>query len=313
MTGASASFVNLQLQSAMFHACATEFKNYLKFEKRYSPHTLLAYGSDIDSFGMWLNETYEIEDVQDVTHHHVRSWLAVCKNDRRESVRTLNRRMSSISALYQYLRKTGYATTNPARKLHAQKLPERLPVHLKEREAEKMLQPSEFSDDFEGITNRLICELLYTTGMRRAELLQLKESDVEWGMKQIRIWGKGNKERLVPLSDTLLDDLRTYVHIKREQEVYNADALLNTPTGKALYATYVYRVVNKHMAPHSTLAKNSPHVLRHTFATHLLNNGANIQAIKDLLGHSSLAATQVYTHNSIAQLKEIHRQNHPRG
>jgi integrase/recombinase XerC len=290
-----------------------EFKNHLRYEKRYSPHTLLAYGSDIDAFGTWLKDTYDIDDVRQVTHHHVRSWLATCKNDHKEAARTLNRRLSSISALYQYLRKSGHCNNNPARKLHAQKLPERLPQHLKEAEATQMLQATEYAADFEGATNRLICELLYATGMRRAELLQLKEQDVEWNLKQLRILGKGNKERLMPLSDALLDEIRTYIALKKTQEVYCEDALLNTPSGKPVYAQYVNRVVKMHMAPHSSLSKNSPHILRHTFATHLLNNGANIQAIKDLLGHSSLAATQVYTHNSIAQLKEIHRQNHPRG
>ncbi len=299
--------------SAMFHNRATEFKNHLRYEKRYSPHTLLAYGSDVDAFGTWLGNQYGIDDARDVTHHHVRSWLATCKNDQKESARTLNRRLSSISALYQYLRKSGYCSTNPARKLHAQKLPERLPLHLKESEATQMLQHTEFAADFEGATNRLICELLYATGMRRAELLQLKEQDVEWNLKLLRILGKGNKERLMPLSDALLDEIRAYIALKKTQNVYSENVLLNTPAGKPIYASYVYRVVNKHMAPHSSLSKNSPHILRHTFATHLLNNGANIQAIKDLLGHSSLAATQVYTHNSIAQLKEIHRQNHPRG
>lgn len=297
----------------MFEARATEFKNYLKFEKRYSLHTLVAYGTDVDVFGEWLKARYEITDVREVTHHHVRSFLAECKNDQKASARTLNRKLSSISALYQYLRKSGYCATNPVRKLHAQKLPERLPIHLKETEANNMLELKEFEDGFDGSTNRLICELLYATGMRRAELLQLKEQDIEWELKQMRILGKGNKERLMPVSNTLLDEIRAYISLKREQETYDSTVLLNTPAGKALTASYVYRVVNKHMAPHSSLSKNSPHVLRHTFATHLLNNGANIQAIKDLLGHSSLAATQVYTHNSIAQLKEIHRQNHPRG
>jgi len=199
------------------------------------------------------------------------------------------------------------------RQLHAQRLPERLPVYLKESESEHLLHEIAFSEGFTGFTERLICELLYDTGMRRNELVQLKEKDIEWRLNQVRILGKGNKERLVPVSAGLLDALRDYIAAKQTLEVHDDNYLLNTDAGKPVYPVYVYRVVTKYLGQTTTLKKKSPHVLRHTFATHLLNNGANIQAIKDLLGHSSLAATQVYTHNNIDKLKEIHKQNHPRG
>jgi integrase/recombinase XerC len=199
------------------------------------------------------------------------------------------------------------------RQLHAQRLPERLPVYLKETETQNLLEEVEFDQGFKGFTDRLICELLYATGMRRNELQQLKEKDIEWGLNQIRVLGKGNKERLVPVSPALLDTFRDYMAEKRKLETYDEQYLLNLENGNKLYAGYIYRTVTKYLGETTTMKKKSPHVLRHTFATHLLNNGANIQAIKDLLGHSSLAATQIYTHNNIDRLKEIHKQAHPRG
>jgi integrase/recombinase XerC len=167
--------------------------------------------------------------------------------------------------------------------------------------------------DFRGHTDRMICELLYSTGMRRQEIMSLKESDIEWSLKQIRVLGKGNKERLIPVNAVLLDAIRDYIKDKQQIEGVDTDHLLVLETGKPLYAAYVYRTVKAHLGQVATQKKLSPHVLRHTFATHLLNNGANIQAIKELLGHSSLAATQVYTHTDIERLKEIHKANHPRG
>jgi integrase/recombinase XerC len=263
-------------------------------------------------FGDYLEATYGISEVDQVSHFHVRSWLADMK-DNKMTAGTLNRKLSSISAFYKFLRKNGFTTQDPIRKLHAQRLPERLPVAIKDTETQFLLEEVQFQDGFVGQTDRLICELLYATGIRRNELLVLKESDVEWGQKQLRITGKGNKERLVPVSDALLDSLRQYLQDKKALENSNNHFLLVLDNGEPLYAMYVYRTVRKYMSQCTTMKKKSPHVLRHSFATHLLNNGANIQAIKDLLGHSSLAATQIYTHNNIDKLKEIHKQNHPRG
>lgn len=289
-----------------------DFLQHLRFERRYSPHTLTAYSRDIKMFGDYLEATYGISEVDQVSHFHVRSWLADMK-DNKMTAGTLNRKLSSISAFYKFLRKNGFTTQDPIRKLHAQRLPERLPVAIKDTETQFLLEEVQFQDGFVGQTDRLICELLYATGIRRNELLVLKESDVEWGQKQLRITGKGNKERLVPVSDALLDSLRQYLQDKKALENSNNHFLLVLDNGEPLYAMYVYRTVRKYMSQCTTMKKKSPHVLRHSFATHLLNNGANIQAIKDLLGHSSLAATQIYTHNNIDKLKEIHKQNHPRG
>ncbi len=296
----------------MFEERVTDFIQHLRFEKRYSPHTLTAYQKDIGQFQLYLSAEYGITDIQSVTHFHIRGWLAKLKGEE-YTARSLNRKLSSLNVFYKYLQKIGNINKNPIRKLNAQRLPERLPTAVREAEAEHLLEEVQYGEGFSGATERLICELLYCTGMRRNELLQLKENDIEWGLKQIRVLGKGNKERLVPVSVALLDTLRDYIQEKRKLDVYDGTALLNMESGKPLYAMYVYRVVQKYMMQSTTLKKKSPHVLRHSFATHLLNNGANIQAIKDLLGHSSLAATQIYTHTNIEKLKEIHKNNHPRG
>jgi len=304
----------------MFEERLTEFIHFLRFEKRYSPHTLNAYEHDLEQFRKYLLDEFETDDLKIVTHFHIRGWLAGMKDDERTS-RTINRKISSLNSFYRHLLKLGVVERNPVRLLHAQRLPERLPVFLKETETQNLLKKIEFDDGFRGLTDRLICELLYSTGMRRNELIQLKETNIEWGLNQLRIMGKGNKERLVPVSPVLLDAMRDYIHEKRrliasavpQVGERSGGPLLVVESGEPLYAGYVYRVVTRYLSEVTTQKKKSPHVLRHTFATHLLNNGANIQAIKDLLGHSSLAATQVYTHNNIDRLKEIHKQNHPRG
>lgn len=296
----------------MFDDRLTEYLQFLRFEKRYAAHTLTAYQHDLSQFRDYLAAEFSSPALKDISHFHIRGWLAGMKTDKR-TARTVNRKISSLNAYYKFLMKRGFAEKNPVRQLHAQRLPERLPVYLKESETEFLLQEVQFGEGFKGFTDRLICELLYSTGMRRNELQQLKEADIEWRLNQVRILGKGNKERLVPVSEVLLDSLRDYIAEKQKLEVHDDQYLLNLENGKPLYAGYIYRVTTKYLGATTTQKKKSPHVLRHTFATHLLNNGANIQAIKDLLGHSSLAATQVYTHNNIDKLKEIHKQNHPRG
>ena len=296
----------------MFDERIADFIQHLRYGRRYSPHTLAAYEADLIQFRDYLATESQVSAISDISHFHIRSWLAGLKTEK-QTPRTINRKMSSLNAYYKYLRRMGVTDKNPVRMLHSQRLPERLPTYLKEEQTSALLEEKDFGEGFKGFTDRLICELLYATGMRRAELLGLKEQDIEWSLHQVRILGKGNKERLVPISAALLDTLRDYMAAKRGQEAWDEEFLLNLPNGRPLYAGYVYKVVKSHLSEVTTAEKRSPHVLRHTFATHLLNNGANIQAIKDLLGHSSLAATQVYTHNNIDKLKEIHKQNHPRG
>jgi integrase/recombinase XerC len=296
----------------MFNERLTDYIHYLRFEKRYSPHTVLAYQNDLEQFCEFLTNECAISELKSINHFHIRGWLAGMKGHK-QTARTINRKISSLNSYYKYMLRLGITEKNPVRQLHAQRLPERLPVYLKETEAEDLLQKTEFKPGFEGMTDRLICELFYATGMRRNELQQLKEADIEWSRNLVRILGKGNKERLVPVSGALLDGLREYLAEKRKLKQFDDQFFFNLKNGKPIYAGYIYRIVTFYVGGATTLKKKSPHVLRHTFATHLLNNGANIQAIKDLLGHSSLAATQIYTHNNIDKLKEIHRQHHPRG
>jgi integrase/recombinase XerC len=289
-----------------------DFIQYLRFEKRYSKHTITAYQTDLLQFLGYVTGQYSIEDPGQLTHFIIRSWLAELKDDA-QAARTINRKISSLNSFYKYLLKQQVVSKNPVSQLHAMRLPERLPVYLKEHESERLLEELQFEEGFKGFTDRLICDLLYQTGMRRNELLELKETSIEWSLKQLRVLGKGNKERLLPVSSMLLDILRDYLKEKEDRDGADRDHLLVLESGQPLYAGYVYRVVKRYLGMATTLNKKSPHVLRHSFATQLLNNGANIQAIKDLLGHSSLAATQVYTHNNIDKLKEIHKLNHPRG
>ena len=290
------------------------FIRFLRFERRYSLHTVAAYETDLGQFSIYLQAVYEgLDGIAGITHHHIRSWLASIKEaDPDVTATTLNRKISSLASFFNYARREGLAEKNPVRQLHSLRKPERLPVSLQESQTEHLMEEISFAPGFKGFTDRLICELLYSTGMRRQELLGLRETDIAWGTRLIRVLGKGNKERMLPVSESLIDDLRDYVTAKRELDVADREALLVLPDGKPLYAGYIYRAVKAHLGQVTTQKKRSPHVLRHTFATHLLNNGANIQAIKDLLGHSSLAATQVYTHTDISRLKEIHKAAHPR-
>jgi len=289
-----------------------DFLQYLRFEKRYSRHTITAYETDLSGFSGFIITQFETDDPAQLTHFHIRSWLATLK-DEGQTPRTINRKLSSLNSFYKFLLRQQLAVKNPVAQLHALRLPERLPVYLKEAETDHLLGELQFGEGFRGFTDRLICELLYQTGMRRNELLELKERDIEWSLRQIRVLGKGNKERLLPVAAPLLENIQAYLAQKNTIENADSDHLLVLESGQPLYAGYIYRVVKRYLTITTTLKKRSPHVLRHTFATHLLNNGANIQAIKDLLGHSSLAATQVYTHNNIDKLKEIHKLNHPRG
>lgn len=290
----------------------TDYLQYLRFEKRYAQHTLGAYERDLSQFNAYVSGQFGLDDERVITHFHIRSWLATFKEQDLQAT-SINRKLSAVNSFYKYMLKMQAVKKNPVRQLHAMRRAERLPVYLKEQEAEYLLEEVQFEEGFKGFTDRMICDLLYQTGMRRSEIINLKEKDIEKSLKQIRILGKGNKERLVPVSPMLLTAIDEYIQEKRKLENYDDNHLLVLESGQPLYAGYVYRVVKTYLSSTTTLHKKSPHVLRHTFATHLLNNGANIQAIKDLLGHSSLAATQVYTHNNIDKLKEIHKKAHPRG
>ncbi len=287
-----------------------DFKNYLRFEKRYSLHTINAYFGDLAQFNAYLISTYGNPSIHEINHFILRSWLSTLKENGLNNS-SINRKNSSVSNYFKYLMRHHIVSNNPGKLLHNLKQAERLPQFIKEHEAQALVETPLFDEGFEGQTQQLIIVLLYSLGLRRSELVQLKEAAIEWNLNQIRVLGKGQKERLLPIDIKLKNTLLAYISIKKEQQLLN-DQLLVLPNGKNIYDKYVYRVVKRYLSMVCSLKKKSPHILRHSFASHLLNNGANIQAIKELLGHSSLAATQIYTHLNIDNLKKIHKLNHPR-
>ena len=289
-----------------------QFTDYLKFEKRYSQHSILAYQTDLGQFAEYMRHGFDIQDIASISPAFVRSWLASMK-DEGLSARTINRKLSALKSWYRFLRKQGVEVRNPLSTISGPRAGKKLPAFASEDEIRQLLHGLEFPDTWMGRTERMVLQLLYQTGMRRAELLQLQERQVDAGQRVLRILGKGNKERLIPVSATLLQELEGYMAAKRrELEEPNCQVLLVNEKGRPLSAKAVYNLVVKYLGQVSTLSVRSPHVLRHSFATHLANAGADLNAIKELLGHSSLAATQVYTHNTIEKLKDIYRQAHPK-
>ena len=288
------------------------FLQYLRYEKRYSPLTHLAYEKNLTDFFTYLLATYAIEEPKLVKHIHIRSWLASLK-ETKQTATTINRKQSVLRSFFKYALTQEWIQKNPMSTLRALRTPERIPNFLKDEETAFLFEELSFGEGFKGFNDRLILELLYQTGMRRAELLALKEQQIEWSLHHIRVVGKGNKERLIPMSPLLEELMQQYNEEKKRLFEHPSPYFFILENGQNLYAGYVYRLVKKHLSAATSLKKKSPHVMRHTFATQLLNNGANLQAIKDLLGHSSLASTQIYTHNHISKLKDIHKKNHPRG
>lgn len=293
------------------HAAVESFLNYIQYEKRYSKNTSEAYQNDLEQF-MVFTKANGCDDVLQVTHIDIRNWMVSLMQDK-ISPRSINRKISTLKSFYKYLLRKGIITKNPLTKVQPPKTSKRLPVFVEQPGIDKLLTEIEFSEGYEGLLEKTIIELLYGTGMRRSELLNLKETDVDSYNSQVKVLGKGNKERLIPLHPGLLATVKNYLQQKKEQ-VPQTDTgyLLVTPKGKRLTAAYLYTTVKRYLNLVTTVNKKSPHVLRHTFATHLMNNGADINAVKELLGHSSLAATQVYTHNTIDKLKEVYRKAHPK-
>lgn len=289
------------------------FLDYLKFEKRYSAHSILAYQTDLEQCTFFLQQQFDVaSNVADISTSMIRTWLAQLKDDGMEA-RTINRKLSALKSWYRFMRRQQWVSNNPLSIINGPKAPRKLPSFANEAEIEKLWNTIEYPDNWQGRTDRLILELLYQTGMRRAELIQLKESQVDHGQRVLRILGKGNKERLIPVSVTLLQHISEYLTEKR-RTLPSADTnfVLVNEKGKKLTPNRVYQTVVKYLGAVTSLAVRSPHVMRHSFATHLANAGADLNAIKELLGHSSLAATQIYTHNSIEKLKAVYRQAHPK-
>lgn len=288
------------------------FLSYLSLEKKYSSHTVIAYGADISDFSLFCKESYEVSSIDNVSYNLVRSWIVNLVNNS-ISNRTINRKIASLKAYYKFLQRIEKIDANPLSKHKALKTSKKLEVPFSEEEMRAVLNQIVYEEGFEGRRDKLIIDLLYTTGIRRAELINLRLSDVNLSGRTIKVLGKRNKERLVPLLNTTIELFHEYIIERNDLEVVVDEVhVFLLKSGHKIYETLVYRVINKYLSEVSYKAKKSPHILRHTFATHLLNKGADLNSVKELLGHSSLASTQVYTHNSIAELKKVHLASHPR-
>ena len=286
-----------------------DFILYLQAEKRYAPHTLKAYKNDLDQFHAFCQENDH--EGMDLHFRTIRSWV-VHLMDSQYSSRSVHRKLTSLSTFCNYLIKEGALESNPVDKVLKPKLKKRVPAFVEEGKMDLLLNEFDFGESFTGIRNRLVLDLLYQTGMRRSELIGLKVGSINREGKTMKVMGKRSKERIIPLGDELLNAIDSYLLMRREVAGKDTDRLIVTEKGRAAYDKLIYRIVNNYLAMVTTLDKKSPHVLRHTFATHMLNGGADLNAIKELLGHSNLSATQVYTHNTYKKLKSIYNQAHPR-
>lgn len=288
------------------------FLDHLKFQKRFSAHTILAYATDLQQGFDFFQTTFGVGEPSQIQPTMVRTWLAEGKSAGLTS-RTLNRKISSFKSYFKFLVRQGQLTSSPMSSVISPKTPKRLPVFLKEEEALNLLQVLEVrAEDWNSLNAQLILTMLYSTGMRLSELIGLKPEQIDFSRAVLKVLGKGNKERVIPVSPHLSRVLQEYLNHKKQRFEVLAGPVLVTEKGKPLYPKYVWQLVNRLLGETTTLDKKSPHVLRHTFATHLMNQGADLNAVKELLGHSSLAATQVYTHNTIGKLKDIHRKAHPK-
>ncbi len=291
----------------------SKFVSYLRLEKKYSGHTVNAYQQDILSFTNFCEDKYSLVQIESVEYPVIRSWIVELVNSG-ISNRSVNRKIASLKAYYKFLQQIDLIAANPLAKHKALKTSKKIEVPFSEEEMRRVLSQLPFSDDFEGSRDKLIIELLYTTGIRRAELVNLKMGDVDLSERSLKVLGKRNKERIVPLLVSTIDLFAMYLPLRNELEnKVDKEFVFLTSAGNKIYETLVYRIINGYFSKVSSKIKRSPHILRHTFATHLLNKGADLNSVKELLGHSSLASTQVYTHNSIAELKKIHASAHPRG
>ncbi len=290
-------------------ASRDSFLKYLQFEKRLSSHTILAYSGDLEQFYSYLHTTYDIKKLSDINHVLIRSWIVELM-DQKISPRSVNRKITTLKTFYKYLLRQGIATENPMLKIMSPKTSKRLPVFVEKDNMNTLIDTVAFGDDLEGVRNKLVIELFYATGIRLSELINLKLVNVDLDACQIKVLGKRNKERIIPFSNEIKSSIQDYMDKKPGLP---GEFLFQLKSGKKMYEKFVYRIVNEYLSLITTIDKKSPHVLRHTFATHMLNNGADLNAIKELLGHANLAATQVYTHNTVEKLKNIHKQAHPKG
>ena len=288
------------------------FISYLSLEKNYSPHTITAYRNDLVEFKNYCRQQFQLEEINQVSYNLIRSWI-VSLVESGVSNRSVNRKIASLKAYYKFLLRVGILTINPLAKHKALKTSKKIEIPFSEIEMENVISQIPFEDNFEGKRDKLIIELLYTTGIRRAELIGLRVKDVDYQAGTIKVLGKRNKERIIPLLETTKELFLEYnLERSRLKAIGDEAYVFLSGKGNKMYETLVYRIINKYFSLVSAKVKKSPHILRHTFATHLLNKGADLNSVKELLGHSSLASTQVYTHNSIAELKKVHFSAHPR-
>ena len=288
------------------------FSEYLLLEKKYSSHTLAAYIRDLKMFQEFLDAEHQQQQIDNAEYPVIRHWI-IDLVERKISNRTINRKLSALNSYYKYLQKIGVVDVNPMKKHKALKVDKKVQVPFSETELVDVIQLLAQDHDFTAVRNRLMVELFYATGIRRIELIEIKLTDVNIASRTLKVLGKRNKERYVPLINTVIQSLEDYLKLRKTlPKIQDTDHLFLTQKGDKIYEMLVYRVINKYFSKASSKLKCSPHVLRHSFATHLLNEGADLNAVKELLGHTSLAATQVYTHSSIAELKKIYSKSHPR-
>lgn len=290
------------------------FQRYIQFEKRFSHHTFTAYSADLAQFTAYTQHNFSIAAPEEVKHTHVRSWVVELMNQN-INPRSITRKITTLKTYFKFLVREKYIEQSPMAKVRVPKIAKRLPVFINQPQIEQLLDEIPFPEGFTGLRDKLVLELLYATGMRLSELIQLQEHDINFYESTLKVLGKRNKERLIPFSNKTTITLKQYLEIKKAFVPSVSSAthpLIVTDKGTEAYPMFIYRVVHHYLSMITTIDKRSPHVLRHTFATHLLNNGADLNAIKELLGHASLAATQVYTHNSIEKLKSIYKQAHPK-
>lgn len=288
------------------------YKDYLEKERKYSRHTVLAYVNDVSEFREFIKKEFEEEFLDVVKYNMVRAWI-VMMIEKGVSNNSVNRKISSLKSFYKFLLKVKVISVNPLVKHKSLKVAKKVQVPFSEKELKQVVELTDFPSGFEGVRNRLIIELFYTTGMRRAELIDLKEANVDFYNKSVKVLGKRNKERIIPLLPVTIELIVEYQRLKKSENIPSeSEVLILSKKGRKISESFVYRLINDYFSSVSQKVKKSPHVLRHTFATHLLNNGADLNSVKELLGHASLASTQIYTHSSLAELKNVYEKSHPR-
>ena len=289
-----------------------DFLDHLKYQKRYSRHTIISYENDLTAFATFLLKDFAEVDITAVKPTYIRSWLASLKESKITS-KSINRKISSLRSFFKHLLRNEVIKVSPMATVVSPKVPKRLPQFADEKATDKLFSEVAFADGFAGLTEKLVLEVLYNTGIRRSELVNLKEHNIDRSNSNIKVLGKGSKERIIPVSAELMDHIRHYSEEKKKLFGDNENRVLFvSDKGKQITAAKVYAIAKEKLAGVTTIEKKSPHILRHSFATQLMNNGADINAVKELLGHSSLAATQIYTHNTIEKLKDVYKKAHPK-